>query len=113
MITCPFSRDSSGGTIPCKSTCAIYNPFLKGCAFMVNLMALGEELAGCRKELGKISDQLVVLTSGLQPLECVPAAVEEICGSLEALASTMDRALQECGGPAAAEEKVAEVVPYE
>jgi hypothetical protein len=91
--------------IPCKPACSIYNPFLKGCAFMVNLLALGEELAGCRKELNRISGQMEVLTTGLRPLECVPAAVEDICGSLGALAATMDRALEECGGPAQADLK--------
>jgi hypothetical protein len=94
--------------IPCKPGCAIYNPFLKGCAFMVNLLALGEELAGCRKELSRISGHLELVAT---QQECIPEAIDGMCAFMTDITSIMRVALEECRGPAAAAEEKRQVVP--
>jgi len=61
-MLCPYNgfQDCHG------KDCAVYNPFLNGCAFLVNPLALGEELASCRHEIRQISAQLDTLISTLQ-----------------------------------------------
>lgn len=81
-MICPFSQKE------CTPECGVYNPFIKGCALMVNPLALGEEIAELSRNVSQISEQLLILTNSLTfGLNHVFNCVERVRSTMEDLNS--------------------------
>lgn len=65
MPSCPFAHPDLSDRTCKREQCGVYNPIIKGCGLMCSAMPMGEELASCRKELARISDNLETLTKAL------------------------------------------------
>lgn len=83
-MNCPFN----GGE--CTAECAVYNSILKGCAFSVNVFAIGEEIANCKLQLKEISQEIAMLNNTLRPsMERMTEMLEHVAEATESSSEAM------------------------
>jgi hypothetical protein len=109
MLSCPFSNDECIDSC-LKEKCGVYNPVIKGCGLMCSALPMGEELAACRKELSRISDNLETLVRVISSGHGLMVdAIEAVDSSLQRQVEAVDETLFKVEEMAATSGEVPEV----